>query len=195
MRAMDILAPLGMVGLLLISLSSNAEIDKEKTKAPDLVAKHFGLDTHTKHAHSKVQAETARAIGRDVVCLCGTCPKRTITSCECGWAIQNQNTLINAVVAGHSPETIVSAYRAAYGDRVLSLLPNEGFATAAWALPYTVAAIALLAVFFIGFGFMKKPSAITATTIISEAHEENIPQIINDEEARKALQEELEDLD
>ena len=178
--------------LSLVMSSAVMSAEEKKANPPDLAAKVLGVQMQTKHQHTKEQAETARSIGQDIVCLCGTCPKRTITNCECGWALQNQNALVNALVAGHTPEKIVSAYRSAYGDSVLAMLPNEGFATAAWALPYTVAGLALFVVFFLGIRFMRKPATVTAMT---DPDSENLPEVTDDEEARAALKQELEDLD
>ena len=165
---------------------------EEKGKAVDLGAKALGVVLHEKHAHTEAQAELAREIGKEVVCLCGTCPKRTITSCECGWAKQNQNALVNAVVAGNTKEQIIETYRQAYGDQVLSLLPNEGFAVTAWALPYAVALLAFMVILFLGFKFVAKPSTVTALT---EEPAQAIPEVTADAEARAALARELEDLD
>jgi len=175
--------------LVLAGLDARGE---EKGKPVDLAAKALGVVTHEKHAHSKEQSALAHEIGKEVVCLCGTCPKRTITACECGWAKQNQNVLVNAVVAGNTKDQIIETYRRVYGDQVLSMLPNEGFAVTAWALPYAVALIAFMAILFLGFQFVAKPSTVTALT---EESTEAIPEVTADAEARAALARELEDLD
>jgi cytochrome c-type biogenesis protein CcmH/NrfF len=182
----------GLFAFILLSQLNTDAFAEKKTHKPGAAAKVLGVTTQAKQPHTQEQADLAHEIGKDVVCLCGTCPKRTISSCECGWAVQNQNGLLNAVVAGHTKEKIISAYRSAYGDQVLSLLPNEGFAVTAWALPYAVAGFAFIVILFLGFRFVSKPSTITALT---EESTEAIPEVTDDGEARAALARELEDLD
>ena len=165
---------------------------EEKGKPIDLAAKALGVPMSTKHNHTAEQAALAREIGQEVVCLCGTCPKRTISDCECGWAKQHQNSLVNAVVAGNSKEKIIQTYRQVYGDQVLAMLPNEGFAVTAWALPYAVAMIAFVVILLLGIRFASKPSTVTAMT---EQADEIVPAVTQDDEARAQLERELEDLD
>lgn len=186
----------GAVLLLIVTGLSLALVQQarseEKGKAIDLAAKALGVPMSVKHDHSAEQASLAREIGQEVVCLCGTCPKRTISDCECGWAKQHQNSLVNAVVAGHSKDKIIQTYRQVYGDQVLAMLPNEGFAITAWALPYAVAMIAFVVILLLGIRFASKPSTVTAMT---EQADEIVPAVTQDDEARAQLERELEDLD
>ena len=166
---------------------------EEKGKAVDLAARALGVPMSTKHEHTPEHAALAREIGQEVVCLCGTCPKRTISDCECGWAKQHQNSLVNAVVAGNSKERIIQTYRQVYGDQVLAMLPNEGFAITAWALPYAVAMVAFVVILLLGIRFAAKPSTVTAMT--EQAEDNIVPAVTDDDEAREQLERELEDLD
>ena len=56
--------------------------------------------------------------------------------------------LVNAVVAGNSKKDHTNG-RQVYGDQV-RVLPNEGFAVTAWALPYAVAMIAFVVILLLG---------------------------------------------
>lgn len=129
--------------------------------------------------------QKAKTISQDVVCLCGTCPKRRIGDCECGWARANQIAILNAVMKGMDKDEIVGAYRKAYGDRVLTMLPNEGFARLAWALPYAAAVMMLLAMVWIGAKYARR----------GEKPAEAAPTPEPDSAAAEALKRELEDLD
>jgi len=171
----------------------DSALGEEKGKAVDLAARVLGVSMATKHEHTAEHAALAREIGQEVVCLCGTCPKRTISDCECGWAKQHQNSLVNAVVAGNSKEKIIQIYRQVYGDQVLAMLPNEGFAITAWALPYAVAMVAFVVILLLGVRFAAKPSTVTALT--EQAEDSNLPPVTDDDEAREQLERELEDLD
>jgi cytochrome c-type biogenesis protein CcmH/NrfF len=158
----------------------------------DKGARALGVDMREKLPHTPEQEALAKSIGLDVVCLCGTCPKRTITECDCGWALQNQTALVNAVVKGYSRGDIVSAYRRVYGDQVLAMLPNEGFKVAAWVVPYAMGAIGLASALLVGVWYRRRSHAMAAQPTAPEG----APGVPLDEAAAKAeLQKELEDMD
>jgi cytochrome c-type biogenesis protein CcmF len=131
------------------------------------------------------QANAADIVGRDVVCLCGTCPKRLISDCDCGWAKKNQVAILNAVAKGKSRAEIVAAYREVYGERVLAMLPDEGINMIAWRLPYAGALVGLVVAFLIGRRFLAKRAAPEAPA----------PAPVADAAAQAELKRELEDLD
>ena len=175
-----------------LAIGATAAAQEEKKGKPaDLFARAANVTTTVKKPHTPEQADLAKLTGRDVVCLCGTCPKRLITDCECGWATRNQNAILNAVVDGKTREQIVALYRQVYGDQVLAMLPNSGFAMTAWALPYAVGAISLVAALFVGLSFMRRreePSGPEPSSPVA-------PEVTDDEDARAALAQELVDLD
>lgn len=153
-------------------------------------AKAAGVDPNTPSPNATPeQIALAKAIGKDVVCLCGTCPKRFVTDCDCGWAGLQQNALLNAVVAGKSREEIVHLYQQVYSARGLALPPDDDLlAKVAWALPYAGAAFGLFFMFIFGVKLMRKKDG-------SEREKpEEIP-VIQDEAAEKELNQALEDLD
>lgn len=146
---------------------AEAQADMEAARGapgPDLVARALGVDASRAPALDEAQLDHAREIGRDVVCLCGTCPKEPIADCQCGWASLNRRTIQQAVAKGMSREDIVATYRQQYGDRVLAMLPNEGFARAAWILPYAAAVLMLGGFIAIGTRFLRRAPADPAPT-------------------------------
>lgn len=181
------LAPLGTI----VAGAARAE---EKGRPVNLAADALGVDLHSQKPHTPEQGYVAEQAGRDVVCLCGTCPKRLIHECECGWAAQNRNAIMNAVVDGKTREDIVAAYRRVYGDQVLAMLPNSGFAVTAWALPYAVAAVGLGAAVFVGVRVLKGRGVADASEVATPATPQT-HQTVTDDDARRALERELEDLD
>lgn len=130
--------------------------DNKSAPRPEAAAQAMGVDTQKLASIDAEQATRARAIGNDLVCLCGDCPKRTISDCECWWAQTNKRALQAAVAKGMPTDQVMSAYRRVYGDQVLAMVPNEGFARAAWMLPYAVGVIGLLVVFGIGAMYMRR---------------------------------------
>jgi cytochrome c-type biogenesis protein CcmH/NrfF len=177
--------------LLTLLGASGAQAQEHGSGRPsDLAAKKLGVETRSTLAHTIAQADLAKATGLEVVCLCGTCPKRTITECDCGWAKLNQNAILNAVVKGNQPEAIIAAYREVYGQEVLSMLPNEGINVLAWALPYGSAVVGLGAIFLAGRRLLSRRSAASAPTT-----PQNPTAPAGDTGAREQLERELQDLD
>ncbi len=160
-----------------------------KGKPADLAAKALGVPmTQPPPADEAMKTEAVR-VGREVVCLCGTCPKRLIADCECGWAVQNQHAIVHALQAGKSDAEIIGAYRKVYGDQVLAMLPNEGLAVTAWALPYAGAVAGLLAAFYVGMRYIKRdesPEAAAPSPVAAPT---------SSDADRATLARELEDLD
>ena len=189
-RRRDVLV-LGLVPVAAAAASRRARADG-KGPSVDLAAKALGVPTERKLPHDHAQAEVAKVTGRDVVCLCGTCPKRLITDCECGWAVQNQNAILNAVVQGRGRAEIVETYRRVYGTQVLAMLPNEGFATAAWALPYAAAVAGLVLAFVAGRRITRGHRA--SAEVRDDAAAPTAPAA-NDTDDREELARQLEDLD
>ncbi|MCK6549490.1 cytochrome c-type biogenesis protein CcmH [Myxococcota bacterium] len=183
-----------LLGLALAGSRASAQADMETAShapASDLVLKALGLDPNAAPQLTDEQIVLARTVGRDVVCLCGTCPKEPIADCQCGWASQNRRAIQGAIARGMSRDDIVKTYRQAYGDKVLAMLPNEGFARAAWILPYTAAVLGLFAVLFVGGRYLRK----TRGHADGAAKDDAAPDVKGTDESKKALARELDELD
>jgi cytochrome c-type biogenesis protein CcmH/NrfF len=163
---------------------------KSGAPAPDLAARRLGVDPESLPRVNAEQAALAKAIGKEVVCLCGTCPKHTITDCDCGWAGMNKRVLQHAVANGESRDEIVRAYRDAYGDQVLAMLPKEGGAEVAWILPWAAGFLGLLAVFIVGRRY-----AVRAKVAAREGKEAPDTALVGSDDTRAQLAKELEELD
>jgi cytochrome c-type biogenesis protein CcmH/NrfF len=182
-------SPSFLLAILFIAAPAFAQEEHKMGMASDLASKKLGVETERTLQHTLEQADLAKAIGRDVVCLCGTCPKRTITDCDCGWAHQNQNAILNAVVQGRGRDEIVSVYREAYGQKVLAMLPAEGVNNLAWALPYAGAILLLAFVVFMGRRYLGRGGAEGPAPASGPAPDRQ------DAAARAELARELEDMD
>jgi cytochrome c-type biogenesis protein CcmF len=185
-----------MLPVLVLALAvAQGEVQMESAAGappPDLVAKKLGYDLEKLPRISSEQSALAREIGRDVVCLCGTCPKEPMSYCRCGWAGMNKRTIQQAVVAGMSREDIVRTYREAYGDKVLAMLPNEGFARTAWILPYTFAGVMLVLFLFVGGRYLRRARLQREA---AAGGPDLSPETEGREDAKKELARELRELD
>lgn len=157
--------------------------------AMDLAARRMGVSMNAPSQSTPEQYEFAKKVGLEVVCLCGTCPKRTITECDCGWAVRNQYAILHAVINGKTSEQIIGAYREVYGQEVLAMLPHEGLNDIAWALPYGGAIVGLGFALWVGVKLMRRSKEQPEPELPPE------PTDTNDASDRAKLNRELEDLD
>jgi cytochrome c-type biogenesis protein CcmH/NrfF len=158
---------------------------------PDLAAKVMGIDVNRLLSTTAEQADLVKSISQDVVCMCGTCPKHPISDGCCGWSAGSKQTIQIAVAMGKTREEIIAAYRQAYGDQVLAMVPNEGFAKMAWLFPYLACAVGLALVFAVGMRYAKRGErerAMSAAALKGAG-------ATGSEASRAELAKELEDLD
>jgi len=183
---------LAALAVMMIGLGFGLRVDAQDEEmvnngpSPLLFAQKIGVSATDTSPHTAVQAETAKLIGREVVCLCKTCPKRNVTDCDCGWAGDNKVAILNAVARGMSRDEILSAYRSVYGDAGLAMLPNEGINVLAWALPYGGAIFGLGAALMVGRRLMGRRKSEAPVAPAGPAV---------DGAAEAQLKRELEDLD
>jgi len=182
---------LGLGSVALAALPARAQEEEHAMKdAPAyyLAARALGVSTERSPELSLAQQNLAEAIGRDVVCLCGTCPKRLVTDCDCSWAQKNLVGIKSAVGAGKSRAEILAAYRSVYGEKVLAMLPDEGVNRLAWALPVGGALGGLVLAGFVGRRYLQRKREAEAAPSAAA------PAAV-DASAAAELQRELEDLD
>lgn len=178
-----------MIVPVLIAALSFAQADMQSAQGappPNLVARKLNVDLSKLAVIPDSQRDLVRSIGRDVVCLCGTCPKEPMTDCRCGWAGTNMDTIEHLISRGMSRDAIKNAYREAYGEKVLAMVPEDGFAQTAWILPYTAIGLGLLAVIAFALRYRKR---------VQEKTTDLPPALQGRQDAQQDLARELEDLE
>lgn len=156
-------------------------------EAKDTATKLLGVspDRDTRKLTDGAQIDYAKKLGQDVVCLCGTCPRHTVTNCDCGWAHYNQRTIQLALLDGKTREDILQSYEQAYGLKVFPLPPDEGLGKLSYILPYVGAFAGLIFVIILGLRMRNRdPDEVAATA-----------QDTEQDEARRRLARELDDID
>jgi len=74
-------------------------------------------------------------VGKELACLCDTCPRRPLDECTCGYA-QKQQARIEALLGeGKTKQQVIDIFIADFGKQVLSKPPAEGFNLTAWLMP------------------------------------------------------------
>ncbi|MEQ9503742.1 MAG: cytochrome c-type biogenesis protein CcmH [Deltaproteobacteria bacterium] len=177
-----------IVAMLLVSSSAFAAADGDPS---DLARRELGVSIDNLPNLSPEQDDYAKAIGQDVVCLCGTCPRHTVTNCQCGWAHENKKVIRAALVAGKTKEQIIAAYEKAYGLKVRPTPPDEGFGKLSYMLPYAAIVFGLGLVLVLGLKMRKRGASSDAVATAAQ----NAPGEDVDDEARSILEQELDELD
>ena len=82
--------------------------------------------------------QEVKAIARELSCLCGTCPRRPLDECACGWAEKNRGRIAGALREGQDREAIIAGFVREFGQQIFSAPPKEGFNLLAWVMPFLV---------------------------------------------------------
>ena len=87
---------------------------------------------------AEVPQERVREVAKGLACLCGTCPRRPLDECECGWADQKSARIAEALEAGQDREAIIAGFVAEFGQEAYVTPRAEGFNLSAWIMPIVV---------------------------------------------------------
>lgn len=160
----------------------------EEGEDVQVAARLLGVDLNRTDTVTEAQRKYANGIADDLVCLCGTCPREPLSTCDCSWAGKGRKTIQLALLDGKSDEAVLDAYRKAYGDKVFAAPPSEVvlFITTA---SYAAGALALVGLVLFGLRDRRRQSGAapaTAPTVRSESE---------DPEAARILRRELEEMD
>ena len=152
-------------------------------------ARALGIDLGYQRSVPSHIEEAAKPVGRKVVCLCGTCPRRAVTECSCGWARRNQLTIQYALMDGKSEKDIVDAYVQTHGLKVLPHPPATAFGSLSWAVPFGGALMTLIVLAWYGARLKgeARPAPVPVPIRTQEPEEGT--------EARKRLERELAELE
>lgn len=89
-----------------------------------------------------VRSPVERAVGKRIICMCGTCGRQLVGECTCGYAAQMRDEIRRLAEAGHSEDEIVQYYIDKYGSQEPLAAPlDRGFNRLAWLFPYLAGAV------------------------------------------------------
>jgi cytochrome c-type biogenesis protein CcmF len=83
------------------------------------------------------RTELEKELYREIVCLCGTCGKKLIGECQCGYAAKMRDQVSRLVAEGRTREEIYRYFVVEYGSEEPLAAPlDRGFNRLAWSVPY-----------------------------------------------------------
>ena len=117
------------------------------------------------------RTQLEKELYREIVCLCGTCGKKLIGECECGYAAKMRDQVSRLVAEGRAREEIYAAFVAEYGSQEPLAAPlDRGFNRLAWSVPY-IAGVGGL-VLMVGVARRWSRSTISRVTDANLSHDE-----------------------
>ena len=175
------------------SVAFGQEHDTSKGASPEAAAQILGIDLRdATRRPSQAQIKAAKTIAADLVCLCGTCPREALESCQCPWAQKGRKTITYALMDGKTKDEILKAYETAYDLKVFGLPPDTGLGRMSYIVPYVAATAGLIAFFVFGIRLRRRSAAALATV---PAVDVDRPATDQSDEASRILAKELEELD
>jgi cytochrome c-type biogenesis protein CcmH len=79
----------------------------------------------------------AEKIESRLMCYCG-CTDLTVHVCNCGTAAGIKGDIRDRLAQGQTPDQVVAAYVARYGEQIRSAPGTSGFNLLAWVMPFAV---------------------------------------------------------
>ncbi len=149
-------------------------------------ARLLGVDLDRTDAVSLAQKKYAKTVADDLVCLCGTCPKESLATCDCSWAAKGRKTIELALLDGKTEQAVLDAYRKAFGDKVFAAPPAKVEAMVT-IISYVLGGAMLLAMIAFGLSNRRQPARAPAPKPVARPTDED--------EAARILRRELEEMD
>lgn len=166
-----------------------AQVRPAETPAIEPVVTALGVDLTPGRVLTEEQAKTAKTAGQKMISLCPKCRLGTIDEeGPCGWARTNRTVIRNAAAKGMSAEEIIAVYVKTYGENILAIPSDQGFARASWMVPYAGIGASFVFLFFVGNRLRKRRDDTPAPDAAPAAKP-------SETEAEKLLQQELAELD
>jgi cytochrome c-type biogenesis protein CcmF len=101
-----------------------------------------------------------RELGRELICMCGTCGRQLAGECQCGYAANMRAEIGKLVADGKTRDEVFAYYIAKYGSQEPLAAPiDAGFNRLAWLFPYLVGGVGAVAVGMIAMRWSRRNAA------------------------------------
>lgn len=104
----------------------------------------FGLLAVATPSVSAPTPEQIKDVAADLVCLCGTCNRESLSTCLCGFATTERDAIADLLGAGRTRQQIVESYVDRFGPMGLAN-PPEGY-DVVWIVPFVMLGVGIFAV-------------------------------------------------
>lgn len=177
---------------LLLSKPAQGQVRPAEAPSIEKVVTALGVDLTPGRVLSDEQMKAAKTAGQKMISLCPKCRLGTIDEeGPCGWARTNRTVIRNAVAKGMSADEIIAVYVKTYGENIIAIPSDKGFARASWMVPYAGIGASFVFLFFVGQRLRRRKDEPTAAGPESAP----APPAASETEAERLLKEELAELD
>ena len=76
-----------------------------------------------------------KEIAKDLVCLCGTCNRESLSTCLCNYGVAQRDKIGKEIDIGKTNNEIIQSFTLEFGDVVLASPRAEGVNLLAWIIP------------------------------------------------------------
>ena len=76
-----------------------------------------------------------KEIAKDLVCLCGTCNRESLSTCLCNYGVAQRDKIGQEIDIGKTNNEIIQGFTLEFGDVVLASPRAEGVNLLAWIIP------------------------------------------------------------
>jgi len=106
-----------------------------------------------------------------LACMCPTCPRIPLATCQCGFAGKERNAIRKKIAAGWSEERILDWYlkqrgpelgREPFGASALTTPPDTGFNRLSWLIPYGLSLVALVGLIWVARRWTRRRRSSTS---------------------------------
>ncbi|MEL7369905.1 MAG: cytochrome c-type biogenesis protein CcmH [Myxococcota bacterium] len=157
---------------------------REDIKKP---AQLLGVDLSRADILTLDQKKYAKGVAEKMVCLCGTCPKEPLSTCDCGWAGNGRKMIGLALLDGRSEQDVLDAFKKSFGAKAFAAPPEE-VQLMVTVVPFMLVAAMLLA--FVAFGIANRRQGKPAPVPVKKDE-----PVVPGDEAARILRRELEEMD
>lgn len=182
--------------LLILLLASPAFAAGDQAAADPGGAKAAKVE-HLDHTErgTVLMTDPERDLFAKLVCLCGSCPKRLLSKCECGFAERERSAIRKKITAGWDEKKILNWYmeergqeigKGRFGAVALSVPPDTPLNRMAWLAPYALSGLAMVILLLVGRRWVRTHGANTAGAAEEDKAtpsetEDPYAQLLNDE--------------
>ena len=131
-----------------------------------------------------------KEIAKDLVCLCGTCNRESLSTCLCNYGVAQRDKIGKEIDIGKTNNEIIQSFTLEFGDVVLASPRAEGVNLLAWIIP--IVALLLGAIILRLFVIRRVD---TSTPYSNEVGNTLSSDSRLDEKQQKRLQNELKQFD
>jgi cytochrome c-type biogenesis protein CcmH/NrfF len=115
-----------------------------------------------------ISSEAERRLFAKIACMCPTCPRIPLSTCQCGFAGNERDAIRKKLRAGWSEERVLQWYlkergpelgREVFAQAALTVPPDTAANRLSWLLPYALSAVAAIGLVLVGLRWSRRARA------------------------------------